>query len=60
MQEQDATDQPQLNSRSESVEPLRILRPARRVGGWSDLGIVRQRSERGAAAALDELREDRV
>lgn len=39
---------------------LKITRPAKRVGGWSDLGIKRRRSERSVQKLIDEQREDRV
>ena len=39
---------------------LKVVRPAKRVGGWSDLGIKRKRSERSVRELIDEQREDRV
>lgn len=39
---------------------LEITRPAKRIGGWSDLGIKRRRSERSVQKLIDEQREDRV
>lgn len=39
---------------------LKVVRPAKRVGGWSDLGIKRRRSERSVWELIDEQREDRV
>lgn len=39
---------------------LPITRPARRVGGWSDLGIVRAEMGDELAGILDDLREDRL
>mgnify|MGYP000047144235 CR=1 FL=1 len=39
---------------------LPIARPARREGGWVALGIRRKVSRQGLAAALDDLRGDRL
>ncbi len=39
---------------------LKVVRPAKRVGGWSDLGIKRRRSERSVRELIDEQREGRV
>ncbi len=39
---------------------LRVVRPAKRTGGWSDLKIQRKAPQRPMSAVLDELREDRV
>ncbi|MGJ7540708.1 hypothetical protein ACSFCK_10600 [Brevibacterium luteolum] len=45
----------------DAPEPgLEITRPAKRVGGWSDLGIKRRRSERSVQELINEQREDRV
>ena len=38
---------------------LRIVRPARRQGGWAALGIARKTGVRNLAETLDDLREDR-
>ncbi len=37
---------------------LRIVRPARRRGGWAELGIARRTDARSLSEILDELRED--
>ena len=42
------------------VPALTIARPARREGGWAELGIGRKTTERSLAAILDDMREDRV
>lgn len=39
---------------------LAITRPAKRVGGWSDLNIVRKKGAKNLALIMDELRGDRV
>lgn len=38
---------------------LPITRPARRTGGWSDLGIQRKVTERTLAEIMDDIRGDR-
>lgn len=38
---------------------LRIVRPVRRQGGWSSLGIARKAGVHSLTEALDDLREDR-
>ncbi|MFC6713965.1 type II toxin-antitoxin system Phd/YefM family antitoxin [Branchiibius cervicis] len=40
------------------VPALPIVRPARRVGGWSDLGIQRKATTADLSAILDDLRAD--
>lgn len=42
------------------VPGLEISRPAKRIGGWSDLGIKRRGSERSVQELIDEQREDRM
>ena len=39
---------------------LPIARPAKRQGGWAELGIHRKASARPLAEIVDELREDRA
>ncbi|MCI1746640.1 MAG: type II toxin-antitoxin system prevent-host-death family antitoxin [Acidipropionibacterium sp.] len=39
---------------------LAISRPARRVGGWTALGIERKVSTQDLSEILDDLREDRL
>lgn len=39
---------------------LRIVRPARREGGWAALAIERKTAEQSLAATLDDLRGDRL
>lgn len=43
----------------EPAPALRIVRPARRQGGWAALGIARKVGAPSLAETLDELREDR-
>ena len=43
----------------EPAPALRIVRPARRQGGWAALGIARRAGAPSLAETLDELREDR-
>ena len=43
----------------EPAPALRIVRPARRQGGWAALGIARKAGAPSLAETLDELREDR-
>ena len=38
---------------------LTIARPAKRQGGWAELGIRRKTGQRGLAEIVNELREDR-
>jgi len=38
---------------------LTIARPAKRHGGWAELGSRRKTSQRGLAEIVNELREDR-
>lgn len=39
---------------------LKIVRPARRVGGWAALGVERRPVTRRLGEIIDELREDRL
>lgn len=39
---------------------LAVVRPARRRGGWGELGIPRMRAGHALAQTLGELREDRL
>lgn len=39
---------------------LKLARPARRQGGWAELGIKRKVVAQSVAEILDDLREDRV
>ena len=43
----------------EPAPALRIVRPARRQGGWAAVGIARKAGAPSLAEILDELREDR-
>ena len=43
----------------EPAPALRIVRPARRQGGWSSLRIARKVGVHNLTEALDDLREDR-
>ena len=42
----------------ESEPTLRLVRPARRRGGWAELGIARRTDAGSLSEILDELRED--
>ncbi|AXE39400.1 type II toxin-antitoxin system Phd/YefM family antitoxin [Acidipropionibacterium virtanenii] len=39
---------------------LAITRPARRSGGWAELGIERRSVDQSVTEVLDEMREDRL
>lgn len=39
---------------------LSIVRPAKRIGGWAELGIQRKTLKQSFAEIVDELREDRL
>lgn len=44
----------------EPTPTLKITRPAKRKGGWRDLGFERKRTSASLSEIVDDLREDRV
>lgn len=46
--------------RSRYDPTLLIVRPAKRIGGWAQLGHLKTKSDRLMSEILDDLREDRA